>query len=202
MPKGKPMIPILILAAGSSSRTAPRDKLVEPVAGEPLLRRTARVACGASDMVIVVLRPDRPGRGQVLSGLPVRRALALDAAEGMAASLRTGLRAAPEAPGLMILPADMPGFETADLALLIERFVQDPQRILRGATEDGVPGHPAIFPADLLPALAAVTGDEGGRSVIAAHAERVTLVPLPGNRATLDLDTPEDWDTWRQTAGG
>jgi molybdenum cofactor cytidylyltransferase len=196
------MIPILILAAGSSSRMAPRDKLMERVGPEPILRRTARIACAASDQVFVVLPRDRPGRGQALAGLPLRRVVTSEAAAGMAASLRAGLRDVPDAPGVMVLPADMPGFEAHDLTHLIATFGQDPTRILRGATDIGTPGHPVIFPSDLWPALAALTGDEGGRPVILANRERVTLVPLPGDRATLDLDTPEDWDRWRMATGG
>lgn len=191
------MIPILILAAGASSRMAPRDKLLEPVAGEPLLRRTARIACAASDAVLVVLPPGRPGRGQALSGLPVRRVLAAEAAEGMAASLRAGLCEVPEAPGVMVLPADMPGLTAEDLSLMDAAFSEDPARILRGASGDR-PGHPVIFPADLWPALSALTGDEGGRPVIAANKGRLRLIPLPGDNATLDLDTPEDWANWRR----
>ncbi|MGQ0567172.1 MAG: nucleotidyltransferase family protein [Gemmobacter sp.] len=196
------MIPILILAAGASARMAPRDKLLEPVAGEPILRRTARIACAASEMVLVVLPPGRPARGQALSGLPARRVIAHEAAEGMAASLRAGLRDMPEATGVMVLPADMPGFEVDDLTRMIALFAETPTRILRGAAQSGQPGHPAIFPADLWPALMRLTGDEGGRSVIAAHQARVMLVPLPGDRATLDLDTPQDWDDWRRATGG
>ena len=196
------MIPILILAAGASSRMAPRDKLLEPVRGEPILRRTARIAGAASQTVIVILPPDRPLRMAAIDGMLLDRVIADDAALGMSASLRAGILAAPPAPGLMVLPADMPGLETSDLAHMIALFAQDPSRLLRGTSVSGQPGHPAIFPADLWPALAALTGDEGGRSVIVANRHRLTLVRLPGDRATLDLDTPEDWENWRKTTGG
>jgi CTP:molybdopterin cytidylyltransferase MocA len=191
------LIPILILAAGASARMAPRDKLLEPVAGEPILRRTARIAVATGAPVTVVLPPDRPWRNAALRGLALTVVTAQDAGQGMATSLRAGLAALPPAAGLMILPADMPGFETADLSLMIATFAADPTRILRGATADGQPGHPAIFPADLWPALAVLTGDEGGRPVIRAHADRLVMVPLPDNRAILDLDTPEDWAQWQ-----
>jgi CTP:molybdopterin cytidylyltransferase MocA len=72
-----------------------------------------------------------------------------------------------------------------------------PTVILRGGTDLGQPGHPAIFPHDLWPALTAVIGDEGGRSVIHANHGRVRVMPLPGLMALLDLDTPEDWAAWR-----
>jgi CTP:molybdopterin cytidylyltransferase MocA len=54
-----------------------------------------------------------------------------------------------------------------------------------------------IFPRDLWSDLARVTGDEGGRAVIQANKGRVRVIPLPGQMATLDLDTPEDWAAWR-----
>ena len=69
----------------------------------------------------------------------------------------------------------------------------EPELIWRGGTTDGTPGHPALFPRDLWDDLQAVTGDEGGRSVLKRHADRVRTVPLPGRMAVLDLDTPEDW---------
>jgi CTP:molybdopterin cytidylyltransferase MocA len=177
---------------------APRDKLTETVAGEPLLRRSARIALQSGAPVIAVLPPGRPERAAALQGLPVQQVVAHDAAQGMTASLRAGLAAVPvAAAGAMVLPADMPGFTAADLRQLFAVFAADPTRIVRGMAADGTPGHPALFPADLFPALRALTGDEGGRAVIRANAARVVAVALPDDRATLDLDTPEDWAAFR-----
>lgn len=191
-------VPVLILAAGAATRMGGRDKLTEPVGGEPLLRRVARVARASGAPAIVVLPPDRPARAAALAGLDVTCVVADRAASGMAASLRAGLAALPPgAAGVMILPADMPGFEPADLAAMQAAFAQAPDCILRATTQDGRPGHPAVFPADLIPELARVTGDEGGRSVLRSHGARVRLMPLPGDRAVLDLDTPQDWAAFR-----
>jgi CTP:molybdopterin cytidylyltransferase MocA len=196
-------VAIVILAAGASSRMGGRDKLLEPVAGEPLVARVARIAAATGCPVTVVLPHDRPARRAALAGLPVAVVEARDAARGMSASLRAGLATlAPGAAAAMILPADMPGLATEDLGALIAAHRADPARILRGATADGRPGHPVLFPADLLPALAAATGDTGGRAVIAANPERVRLVPLAGDRAVLDLDTPADWAAFRARSGG
>jgi molybdenum cofactor cytidylyltransferase len=46
-----------------------------------------------------------------------------------------------------------------------------------------------------------VTGDEGGRSVLAAHRDRVERIALPDDHAVLDLDTPEDWAAFRASGG-
>ena len=51
---------ILLLAAGSSSRMRGGDKLLEPVAGRPLLTRIAEAALATGLPVHVALPPDRP----------------------------------------------------------------------------------------------------------------------------------------------
>lgn len=197
-----PGVAILILAAGAAARMRGRDKLLEPVAGAPLIATLARRALATGAPVIVVLPPDRPERAAALAGLPVASVVAEDARDGMSASLRRGIAALPpDLAGVMILPADLPEIGTEDMARMIRRFAGRPGRILRGATADGRAGHPAIFPADLLPALGAVTGDEGGRSVLAAHRDRVETEVLPGEAAVRDLDTPADWAAWRASGG-
>jgi molybdenum cofactor cytidylyltransferase len=46
-----------------------------------------------------------------------------------------------------------------------------------------------------------LTGDTGAREVLKRHSDRVHLVPLKGDRALTDLDTPEDWAAWRARGG-
>jgi CTP:molybdopterin cytidylyltransferase MocA len=193
---------ILILAAGGSTRMRGADKLMEPVEGEPLLRRLARQAVQTGCPVLVAHDPARATRAAALEGLALRVVPVPDAAQGMSASLRAGVRAAmertnaPEA-GLMILPADMPEITLDDLAGITAAFRAAPDRILRGVAETGQQGHPAIFPADLWPALLATSGDQGGIAVLRAHPDRIMPFGLPGFAAVTDLDTPEDWAVWR-----
>ena len=182
---------ILIPAAGSSSRMQGRDKLMELVAGQPLLRRQALIALPLAP-VIVTVRPDDP-RAAALHGLTLAVMEVPDAATGLAASLRAAAKTTTTA--LMILPADMPDLTEVDLASVIAAFLQAPDTIHRGASASGTPGHPVILPARYLPDIAQLSGDEGARSLVARHG--AILVPLPGIHATTDLDTPEDWAKWR-----
>ena len=119
-----------------------------------------------------------------------------DAHEGMAASLRAGVAWAHGAPGLMVMLPDMPGIGTGDLAALLAAFDADPTRPVRAAAEDGTEGHPVIFPRRLYGELAVLTGDVGGRALL--QGEDVRAVIRPGQRAICDLDTPEDWESWRR----
>jgi molybdenum cofactor cytidylyltransferase len=194
----RPTVHILVLAAGASSRMRGADKLLHPIKGKPILRLVVETALASGSPVLVTLPAASPLRETALSGCGARIVTVPDANLGMSRSIARGLEAIRSTPlgpedGVMILPADMPGFSHKVLADLIARFRAEPDLIWRGAAVDGRPGHPAIFPIDLWDALAAVTGDEGGRSVLQLHKERVRVVPLPGEMALLDLDTPEDW---------
>ncbi|EEW26413.1 nucleotidyltransferase family protein [Rhodobacter ferrooxidans] len=189
---------ILILAAGASARMRGRDKLLEQVAGVPQLGRIARAALETGCRVLVALPPEAGARVAVLAGLAVTLVTVADAATGMAASIRAGVSAAGDAAGLMILPADMPDLDAADLGALLGAFLAAPQLIHRGTSRD-IPGHPVIFPRAFFPSLASLTGDSGARAVLATHPDRVQGVPLPGRHAIIDLDTPEDWAAWRAT---
>ena len=188
---------LALLAAGSASRMRGRDKLLEPMDGAALLRHLAHQALEAGlGPVAVTLRQPDPAREAVLDGLALTRLPVPDAAEGMAASLRQAALWAAQSGsiGLMICPADMPELTAADFTTLAQGFTADgPPHRATSAT--GRPGHPVLFPARLLPSFAALKGDQGARLLLETHSPR--LIALPGNRALTDLDTPEDWATWR-----
>ncbi|MBS8228126.1 nucleotidyltransferase family protein [Vannielia litorea] len=191
-------LPILILAAGSATRMAPRDKLLEPIHGKPLLTRLAEMACRVSDFVLVALPGDRPARFAAIEDTAARPLTIRDAAEGMNASLREGLAALPDAPAFMLLLADLPELTEDDLRAVIASYEAHPEALIwRGATADGKPGHPVIFASQLYEKIEHLQGDDGAKSVVASAKGRVHLTLLPGQRARLDLDTPEAWDAWR-----
>lgn len=188
---------ILILAAGSSSRMRGADKLLEEVGGEALLRRVARMGLATGCPVSVVMAGNRPERQAAVTGLGVALVTTDNAADGMAASLVAGVRSLPEGAAVLLLLADLPLIETADLIAVIAASAADPACVWRGADPDGTAGHPVLFPAGLRAELLGLTGDEGARAVLRKHAARVRLVTLPQGHATTDLDTPEAWAAFR-----
>lgn len=193
---------LLIPAAGASSRMAPRDKLLEPVDGLPLLRRQVLMALQVRCDLLVTVPPDRPARRAALAGITDQR-LHLqelpDAAEGLAASIRRGAdwAASRRAAGLMVVLADMPDLQVSDIKMMLQAF--DFKSIYRATDKNGAAGHPVIFPAALFAALKRLTGDQGARAIL--RSEPVMQVMLPGTHATTDLDTPEAWATWRARRG-
>ncbi|MGL4308966.1 MAG: nucleotidyltransferase family protein, partial [Paracoccaceae bacterium] len=163
---------VLIPAAGASARMLGRDKLTETIDGQPLLARTARRALSTGAAVIVTLPPDDGLRSAALAGLDVTMVTVPDATEGVSASFRAGISALPhDCVGVLILLADMPDLEAADLAAMLADWREN--EILRATTADGQPGHPVIFPRACFRDLSALSGDDGARSVIAAHRQRL-----------------------------
>jgi molybdenum cofactor cytidylyltransferase len=186
---------ILLLAAGASSRMRGSDKLLEHVGGEPLLRRQAKAALATGARVLVALPPGRPGRDEALDGLAVEVVPVPNAADGLGHSIAAATRAASGAVGLMLVPADMVLIDTPAMTTVLEGFATAPERIWRGMTADGDPGHPVMFPARLFADLERLSGDRGARSLI--DREAALMVPLAADAAILDLDTPEDWAAFR-----
>ncbi len=176
-----------------------RDKLLETIDGVPLLRRQAQAARAVSDCVLVALPPRPHPRYAVITDLDVVPINVPDAAEAMGASIRTAFAALPKGTDkAMLLLADLPEITPDDLRTVIATAQSHPQALIwRGATEDGKAGHPIVFDHRLFPDLTQLAGDGGGQEIVKAAGNRVHLVRLPGQRARLDLDTPEDWDAWR-----
>jgi CTP:molybdopterin cytidylyltransferase MocA len=185
---------LILLAAGASARMKGADKLLETVDNQPLIRLMAG-RCAKAGTTRVVIGPNQPKRRAALEGLAVE-ILEAEGEDGMAATLRTGVKGLKNQ-DIMIVLADMPEITAADLHLLLGLHAQGLSPILQAATEDGTPGQPVVFASKYLDALGKLQGDHGAKPILKANARDVALIPLPGQRAATDLDTPEDWAAWR-----
>ncbi|GGE42530.1 molybdopterin-guanine dinucleotide biosynthesis protein A [Actibacterium pelagium] len=175
-----------------------RDKLLELIDGTPIIARQAKNALAVADNVLVTLPPDRPKRLKVLQHLRDKLNIieVPGADQGMSASFRAVSQL--DIPGpIMVLPCDMPELTKELLDTVWLTYEGNPNSIVRGAAEDGTPGHPVIFPQDLIERFATLTGDEGARAILKQNKDRIVKTPLPGEAALIDLDTPEAWDCWK-----
>jgi molybdenum cofactor cytidylyltransferase len=200
----RPVVSALVLAAGQSRRMGGRDKLLEPVAGAPLLRHVVQALAGSAvDETVVVLPPEPGERLAALAGMAVRTVTNPRADEGMGTSVGAGVTALrADADAVLIVLADMPELTAGDFDRLIAGF--DPaegRAIVRAVTEAGAPGHPVLFGRRFFEPLQALEGDRGARSLIEDYPEFLVDVTLPGRAAATDLDTPEEWDAWRGASG-
>lgn len=192
-------VPILILAGGSSSRMGSRHKLLETVQGQPLLRLQAWRALKTSREVTVLIRPGQPALKRAVAGLPITLITAPEAIEGMGGSLRAGTMAHLRAKCFLMLLADMVDIEAQDMRALVAARSRSKNsvHIWQATTQDGKPGNPILFDRAVYGDLLNLRGDKGARHVLEKYTDQLSYVPLLGNRARLDLDTPEDWEKWR-----
>lgn len=187
---------IAIPAAGSASRMQGRDKLLEPIDGTPLLRRQTNAALATDLNVLVLIRPGDTDRRNALPNDPkLQISTVPDASEGMAATLRRAAAASGDQP-LMILLPDVPGITTEDIQRVLSVFVDHRgSKVVRASGTKDRPGTPICLPAKVATGFSTLKGDEGGRSIL--NEKAVELVRLNSDRATRDLNTPEDWAAWR-----
>jgi CTP:molybdopterin cytidylyltransferase MocA len=157
----------IVLAAGSSTRLG-RPKQDVVLDGETLLQRAERVARAVADEVIVVTEQLNP-----------------DAAEGIASSIRTGVRLAGDDARILITLCDQPLITAGHLRALL---AVDAPIVATGYA--GTAGAPAVFAPSLVPELLALRGDRGARAVIEAHRDIARVVPFED--AAVDIDREDD----------
>jgi CTP:molybdopterin cytidylyltransferase MocA len=194
-------VPILILAAGASRRMRGRDKLCEDVGGQPLLALQIARARAVGPTFVAVPSLSHP-RADIVASTDAQPILAKEADKGIGASLRDCVQQLPDCPAFMIVLADLIDLNVADLRCVLTARSANPDNLIwRGVTEEGLPGHPVIFDQQLKPAFNNLNGDRGAETIIRSYAERTHYIPLPGQHARHDLNTPEDWAAWRSQNG-
>jgi len=190
--------PILLLAAGSASRMRGGDKLLEDVHGAPCLQVMAKRALATGQPVLVTMPSLNHPRAACLTGLELSVIEVPDADLGMSHSLQRGVAALPNnAKAVMILPADMPDITTDDMNEMLDAFVVTNATAMRATTQDGATGHPTLVGMNLFEQFQKLTGDKGANAILSALGDSLILHALKGDRARIDLDTPEDWSAWR-----
>ncbi len=183
----------LVTAAGSGSRFG-MDKLMLPVSGQPMgvhaldtLRLDAfalRVLITSNDKGYLIDAAKERGFGVVINPAPDN---------GMSSSVRLGtehILTTGEYDGILYAVADQPNLSASTVEKLIDAFEREPACIWAPEAE-GKRGNPVIFPASLFPELMQISGDRGGRQVIAAHRELLRTVQVPAWELK-DIDRKED----------
>jgi nicotine blue oxidoreductase len=183
------MVAGIVLAAGGASRFGAPKQLAE-LDGVPLIEHAMRAQAGSGAIrrLVVVLgaRAELIRAQADLAGADV---IVCEAwAEGLSASLRTGLEALPERVGAVLVTlADQPRVTAAAVAR-----VAAAGGTCRAAY-DGVPGHPVRLAGAELEAARWLTGDVGARDLLAG----ARLVECGDLGRPDDVDTPQDLERMR-----
>ena len=198
MNSGLPKIAAIILAAGTSSRMG-ANKLLLPLDGRPLIAHVVEMACASSaDVALVVLGNEAD---RVAAALPPCRAQRVDNpryATGLSTSLQAGLDAlSDDSDGALILLADMPRISPATVEAILAAARETPNQII-AVNQRGRPAPPVYWPRAYFPALYAIRGDEGGRSILLRSLDALRLIEPTQPDEALDVDAPEDYQRIRE----
>jgi len=185
----------ILLAAGRGTRFG-GDKLLAQLAsssglaGECVGATACRHLLAALPRVIAVVRPGDAELAAALGAAGARIVRCVDADDGMGASLACGVRATKDAGGWVVALADMPWIQPSTIAR-VAAAVADGAPVA-APFHRGARGHPVGFSPACYAALAALTGDEGARSVVTAHHDSLARVDVDDAGTLRDIDTPAD----------
>jgi molybdenum cofactor cytidylyltransferase len=188
-------VAVIVLAAGGSTRMGEPKQLLR-FDGESLVRRAAKTAlasrCAA---VFVVVGAHAAAVAHELDGLALTLVENARWQEGMGSSIRAGVEAVTAAEAsfdaVLVMLADQPAVTATLLNRLIAASATASAGLV-GCEYAGTIGAPALFARRHFEALRGLTGDHGGKVVLAAHADAVVRIAFP--RGAVDVDTRDDYD--------
>lgn len=182
----------VVLGAGLSKRMGGPNKLLLPWADGTVLGSVLGALRQCELDVTVVTGRDAAEVERVADG--ARCAFNPGYEEGLGSSIAAGVAASPAGSACLVVLGDMPGLDPAVIRALLEAFQPvAPDAIVAPvySKRPDRPGHPVLFGSVHRAALMRLGGDEGARSILQAHRDRLVLVPVEGQLS--DLDTPEDF---------
>lgn len=185
--------------AGQGARSSGGRKLLAPFEGRPLIagaldaafaapaRRVLLVTAGDPDLAAIAIdHAEALGRRDDLDIV-----VAIDAAEGMGASLRTAVGALPpDGEAVFVFLGDMPRTPPGLASALLDALTPDFDAVAPRFGERR--GHPVLFGRACFPALRRLGGDVGARQVLIAIGERLALVECSDPGVLFDVDRPRD----------
>ncbi|MGA2628107.1 MAG: nucleotidyltransferase family protein [Candidatus Bathyarchaeia archaeon] len=188
------MIPIIVLAAGKSTRMRGKNKLLSKVQGIPMIRRVVQTTLESKvDEVIVVLGAEADKVRKVLADLPCRLIVNKKYAKGQSSSVKAGLsEISPMTRAVLILPGDVAMIDFPSINMVIEEYERGKHSIVIAAHK-GASGHPILFDKQLFSEIEQINEQTFGlKAIVKRHEDEVSLVETDSPNVLKDVDTPED----------
>lgn len=185
----------IVLAAGSSRRAGPANKLLQPLDGGALIRQSVSACVDAAlGPVLVVLGHQGEHIRASLADLPVQFVHNPEHEEGMASSIRAGIQAmqAHQVSGAFVVLGDMPWLRSEELELLAQAHTRATRHlVVVPVAEEGDArrrGNPVLWPARDFERLLKLRGDVGGKAILQANPGAVLEVPVEHSGVLRDVD--------------
>ncbi|WNH12795.1 nucleotidyltransferase family protein [Thalassobellus suaedae] len=189
-------IPIIILAAGASSRMGSAKQLLN-WGGKTLIEHTLQTALNTvSNDVIVVLGANYELIKKKITALSITILHNQEWEQGLGKSIASGVNYImefnPHADGVLIILADQPLIDSAYLNELIQVFNPSKNQIIATSYKNDTYGVPALFDKGYFKELSKLKNDKGAKHLLTQNESFVKTLVLPIKN--VDLDSKEDYD--------
>ena len=180
-----PRIAVILEAAGNSSRFGSNKLLHIMDDGRPMAASILEAARSVNAYKkILVTQYD-----EVAAMAPDFKVVMNDRPDlGISRSMQLGLKAAGDADAYMFCVCDQPGLTKATLERLIKAYKKGTAGIVSLAWQ-GKMCNPKIFSSRYREELMALSGDTGGRQIIASHSDDILLVEAESEDEVRDIDS-------------
>jgi len=188
-------VSIVILAAGSSRRMGPKNKLLQTVEGQPMIARVVDSALSSkAEHVAMILGHEAGLIKEALRGREVEFINNSKYLKGMGTSVAVGAKHfRNSADGLLICLGDMPWLESKHLNLLIDAFDLNDDKSIYVPEYQGKRGNPVLWHSRFFDELCSLQGDWGARKILEKYSDEICYVEIPTNAISMDLDTPDSF---------
>lgn len=187
-------IPILLLAAGASSRMGQPKQLL-PWGNQTLIEYQIQTLLKTSNPVNLVIGSNSDLILPVIEKYPVNIFINTDWESGMGSSISFGIREInqkfSDADGVLITLLDQPLLTASYFQKMLDAFQSGSQKILSSCSASGWTGVPVLFDQCYFKELTGLKKEEGAKKIVKRHEENVIL--LDGGELLEDMDTPETY---------
>lgn len=187
-------IPILLLAAGSSSRMGQLKQLL-PWGEQSLIEHQIQTLLQTGYPVNVVIGSNSELILPVIEKFPTNTFINTDWESGMGSSISFGIgqiiQLFPEAEGVLITLLDQPLLTTSYIEKMLVAWQPNSQQIMCSRSSSGWTGVPVLFDQCYFKELTGLKNDEGAKKIVNRHEKKVIL--LDGGELLDDMDTPETY---------
>lgn len=188
------MIPIVILAAGSSTRFG-RNKLLEKIGNSTMIENVVKSAISSkADEVIVVLGHEAEKIKKALKNFKCKFVFNKDYKKGQSFSVKAGVKSVMSyAEAVMILPGDVALITPNSINMVIEEYKRS-RGLIVVASHKGRPGHPILFDCSLFNEILRIDEETMGlRAIVNRYKESIIKVEVNSDEVLIDIDTQEDF---------
>ena len=189
----------IILAAGKSERMYGKNKLLEKVNEETLLKRIIDETLQTSvDDIIVVLGHESKIVQNSLRNLPVNFAKNENYENGISSSIKTGINSLQaDIDGAIIILADMPKINCQHIDKIIKSYFASNNQSIFVPVHKGKKGNPVLLDKSHFEEIKNLTGDIGAREIISFNKHKVKEIKINDTAIFFDIDTEDELKEFR-----